>query len=658
MRKPRLTLHGKKEYAIAVGLGIAAFTLRAIGLGDQSLWSDEIGTVLVAQKPVLDLLWFVLLNDINPPGFYLLLHVWMWVGQSEFFLRLLPCLVGSATPPLVFLIVRKIYSEKIGLAAAIFLTFSPLHIYYSQELRYQTILAFISALSWYFFHQHLKKPDRAKAVCYTITTAAGCYLHYTFLLMLIAQAVYLFFDRRNFYPKARPFKWVGFAGLAFLPGALMAAFQFLKGNALIKSYAVGTGIHMELWDAVAGLVATQSPKRPATLIRVLDECYMIEPVVFRILFLVITIPIFFLFVLGVDRLRKNLTGRMFLFYFFVPFTGLLLLSIVASGFETKLLVPILPPFFVIIGAGVLGSTIRLRATGIIASIWICGIFLLSFYQMNSDARYHRDDWRGLARWIENQEKKGDALVNFSFEMEYYYKGGLRFENIASTVRDISMSEDQIAQWADSLKERYKRLWVRTPQLDSIRWMNLFTEQLQKNTVALTQHDAGRFGIPFALLATSVTPIDERIAEFATPVIDFGNPSFDQRQLDGFWLMTDDGWAWASNSAKAFVKMPPDANSIFAEVFVNTDLLPGNTTEVRLLVDGIEKSRQRVNSPSRIKLSAPHITGQGVVCVKIISDKSIIQDERESVPLHQKRTMLVQKIEAFFSPSPLGKDSDF
>lgn len=639
--------------------------MRLYGLGNQSLWSDEIGSVMVAQQSILHLIGFVGLNDINPPGFYLLLNSWLVFGESDFFVRLLPCILGALTIPTVYFVVKKMYSKTIGLSAAALLTFSPLHIYYSQELRYQTLLTLVAFFSWYLFWRCLNEDDKRNGLLYIIATASGCYIHYSFLLMPVAQFAYLVFtSRKDLDQKIKTAKHIKAVGIAFIPGALIAVIQYVRGNALIKSYAPKTNILVNLRDASHSFVAGQSPKRPATLIEVFDNLFAYRPGTFWILFFLLMLPVFFVFFTGVRRFCKSPTGQMLLFYFLFPLSGILFLSSAFPVFETKLLVPLLPPFFVIFAGGATVDLKRFSPVGLVVSAFLIIVFLLSFHQMHEDSRYHRDNWRGLARMIEQQEEKGDALVNFSFEMKYYFKGNSPFADIdsipinKSSQQVFSLDEKESTWQAKKLAGYYQRLWIRKNQYNSIKWLNDFLNSLKKNTFDLTEKSMDGFGIPVALWATPLLPLKEHIVKFAQPVIDFSNRKFDLRQLTGFWMMTDDGWAWASNSAKAFLKVPPGANRIVAEVFVNTDILPEQNAQVEMLVDGVSVSREKVLHSKRFGLSAPVASELRVICVQITSNNSIVPDSKENIPEQRKRTLLVQKIEVLQTPDVSGKDSDF
>jgi len=129
-----------------------ALALRLACLSFQPLWWDEGWSLYFATTDPGTMLELTAV-DIHPPLYYLLLHVWVTLfGPSPLSVRLLSVLIGVATVPLIYLAGRLLFGHKapaegtgkvpvqgraakVGLLAALLLAISPLHIYYSQEVR-------------------------------------------------------------------------------------------------------------------------------------------------------------------------------------------------------------------------------------------------------------------------------------------------------------------------------------------------------------------------------------------------------------------------------------------------------------------------------------------------------------------------------------------
>jgi len=121
--------------------------VRFYDIGGRSIWTDE-GFSEWASRQSLWYLWSVLPTfETNPPLYYTLLKGWRFIfGDGEAALRSLSAFFGVATIPFIFLMGRMLGNRDTGwvsggIAAAIF-ALSPIHIYYAQEARAYTMLAF------------------------------------------------------------------------------------------------------------------------------------------------------------------------------------------------------------------------------------------------------------------------------------------------------------------------------------------------------------------------------------------------------------------------------------------------------------------------------------------------------------------------------------
>jgi uncharacterized membrane protein len=133
----------REEAALVMIVALAA-VIRLATLGAQSFWLDEGVSYFTAMRPLPSLLDFVAREDIHPPLYYLLLHVWAVFGTGEAWLRLPSALAGIASVWLLGLLGRWLFDARTGLAAAAVLAVSPLHVWYSQEARMYALLALLA----------------------------------------------------------------------------------------------------------------------------------------------------------------------------------------------------------------------------------------------------------------------------------------------------------------------------------------------------------------------------------------------------------------------------------------------------------------------------------------------------------------------------------
>jgi len=137
--------------------------LRVLLLGQKGMWLDETFSVWLAGHSVAGMVQWMARIDQHPPLYYLLLHYWMALtGDTPYDVRLLSALFGAGTIPIIYLIGKRLSGPVMGLAAAVFLAFSLFNIYYAQEARMYTLLAFNAAVAIYALVRLLTDPRSAR----------------------------------------------------------------------------------------------------------------------------------------------------------------------------------------------------------------------------------------------------------------------------------------------------------------------------------------------------------------------------------------------------------------------------------------------------------------------------------------------------------------
>ena len=139
---------------VLVAIVVAGLVVRGVGLGAQSLWYDEWLTSEAVAGSLPDVLRHVADREGIPPTFFLL--QWMWVqvaGDSEGRApRALPALFGAATVPVAYAVVVELRQPRLAArAAALLVAVSPMLVWYSQEARPYSLIAFLGGLSFLLF---------------------------------------------------------------------------------------------------------------------------------------------------------------------------------------------------------------------------------------------------------------------------------------------------------------------------------------------------------------------------------------------------------------------------------------------------------------------------------------------------------------------------
>ncbi len=162
----------------------AGTTVRFLYLAHKPFWFDECFSVEVARigfGNFLHLLWW---REANMSLYYLLLRIWLQLGQSEFFIRSLSVLISAATIPAIYWLARQLYDRRVGLMAAALATFNAYSVRYAQEARSYALFLLLATLSSGFLIAFARAPSRRQWRGYVIVSVLAVYAHLYALLLL------------------------------------------------------------------------------------------------------------------------------------------------------------------------------------------------------------------------------------------------------------------------------------------------------------------------------------------------------------------------------------------------------------------------------------------------------------------------------------------
>ncbi|MCS6827400.1 MAG: glycosyltransferase family 39 protein [Caldilinea sp.] len=126
---------------------VLGFALRVHRIDEKGLWLDEAFSVWMAQHTLPELIDWLVRIDQHPPLYYMVLHWWLWFGESAAHVRMLSVMFGVFTLPVIFLIGRRLSGNVVGLVAAFILAISPFHVRFAQEARMYTLLMLNAGLA-------------------------------------------------------------------------------------------------------------------------------------------------------------------------------------------------------------------------------------------------------------------------------------------------------------------------------------------------------------------------------------------------------------------------------------------------------------------------------------------------------------------------------
>ena len=232
-----------------LGLLLLAFALRIYTLGERELTFDEVGSVFIAARGPLGLLAY--LRDAireHPPVYYLLLSLWMpLVGRSEFAVRFLSVVIGSATVAVTYQLIRKAAGQPVALLATFLLVLAPFHVRVSQDARMYGVLALFNLLSIFIFVRLLSQ-DRARWWgLFWLVTGLGMFTHYYMAFVLLAEDLFLLLNWRRYRHL-----WVRWLAIHVALGGAVTLWAVLSPGlwaTLVSFWRRGTASHVR-WDGL------------------------------------------------------------------------------------------------------------------------------------------------------------------------------------------------------------------------------------------------------------------------------------------------------------------------------------------------------------------------------------------------------------------------
>jgi uncharacterized membrane protein len=386
------------ELLVLAVITTAAAVLRFHALAAKTFWFDEGVSVAIARLDWHNFLRILWRREANMSLYYLLLHPWLYFGNSEAFVRGLSVVFALLTVPAIYFLGRRLFDSRAGLIAAALLSVNAYHVRYSQEARSYSLMVFLCVLSSFYFLKALEDPSRANRFAYVLTSALAIYAHFFAGLLVLTQRFSLRFLDRERVPDnfnkdwwkvvvavspiaifvattgAGPLRWIQRPGF----NDLLEFALHLTGNnrLLLLAYVLA---------CIPALILVL--RRPG---RVCWETWRYD--------LLLLWPVFPVFLtVAVSFARPLFVQRYFIFC--------------------------LPALFLL---GACGMT-RLRPSWLIAPVLLVFLALslqstFAYYQQDFDLE--RDDWRAASQYVFTHALAGDAVL-FHIAMgrmpyEYYH----------------------------------------------------------------------------------------------------------------------------------------------------------------------------------------------------------------------------------------------
>lgn len=417
---------GARYSAILLVVLLVALQLRLRDLDAKSLWQDEIFTAAIASidNSVSEVASIPLYNTAlpAPPLYFLITHLFLHIGDNDFLIRFPALVFGVLGVSATYTLGARLFGKAEGLVGAFLLCMSPLHVRYSQDARFYSLLAFLSLLSWYFLHRAISDNRRAWWIGFVTCTVLNAYNHLFGLLVWLSQIVFLgglwvrsaLVGRRG---------WPGQGQVTVRSAEADCALGKQKSLAALASLVIILIVYGPMMPhllrglssrkGLGGMATPGMSLTPSFLAQVLEAWGSGA----GLALLAFVIP----FMIGLVACVRTHRTRLWLAFCWVvvPFAALFAVA-AKHGFRPRYVLFMLPLYLIFIAKGlaVLSDVVDnwleargLRRRGVFLGLCSVVLVLLGWPTLQGYYTEQRSDWKAVADLLQRSFSAGEVIVS-------------------------------------------------------------------------------------------------------------------------------------------------------------------------------------------------------------------------------------------------------
>lgn len=157
------------------------------------LWNDEYISWYISTKSTSDGFFQAIFQNCHMPLYYFYLKIWTFLfGNGDVTLRISSVLPSVLSIITMFFVGKEIKNEETGYLCAAFSAMSGFLIYFSQEVRFYSLLFLFSALAILFMMRLVEKQSKANYICFFITNLLVFLTHTIGFVFVFFNFLFLF----------------------------------------------------------------------------------------------------------------------------------------------------------------------------------------------------------------------------------------------------------------------------------------------------------------------------------------------------------------------------------------------------------------------------------------------------------------------------------
>jgi len=205
---------------------VLGFFLRIYQIGKDSFWLDEVGVASVIFAESIDNFINIVRSHVAAvPLDYVITWALGQISLNEGWLRFPSAIWGTFTLVICYMLFKQFANRNVALVGVLLLALSPLHIKYSQELRFYSSLIFFYVLSTKLIFDAIQFNKLKNWIIFTIVTCIGTFFH-IFVGFSVVNGFFWFFSK-DFKVTNKKFRHFLFSLIVIFIGEVTAYYLFV-----------------------------------------------------------------------------------------------------------------------------------------------------------------------------------------------------------------------------------------------------------------------------------------------------------------------------------------------------------------------------------------------------------------------------------------------